>query len=240
MSAGAVAAEWWPRIEAAAGQLVRQVAVEPLLQLALGGIVAVLVGGMFARALPLAAGLVRGLGNLAILLALVLTVAHTVHVETGIGVLDRLAGRPEAEMTVSGGETRARLGEDGHFWLTARIGGETVRFLVDTGATITTLSERAAGRLGLEADRDAPAIMLTTANGMTRAERTTIPEMRIGTVVVRRLGAVIAPGIGETNVLGMNFLSKLASWRVEGEVMVLVPHHPAPATGRFDGERTGG
>jgi hypothetical protein len=34
------------------------------------------------------------------------------------------------------------------------------------------------------------------------------------------------PGLGETNVLGMNFLTKLKGWRVEDRVMVLEPHHP--------------
>jgi aspartyl protease family protein len=30
-------------------------------------------------------------------------------------------------------------------------------------------------------------------------------------------------------VLGMNFLSKLKSWRVEGRTLVMVPHHPQAA-----------
>lgn len=233
MSAGAdlsdILGQVLPKLEMAADQLWRQVMVEPLLQMALGGIALVLLGGIVSRGLPLAGGLLRGTGNLGLLLALVLTVGRTLHVETGIDVLDRLGRRDDAGMTISGGETRARLGQDGHFWVTAQIGGEPVRFLVDTGATITTLSARAADRIGLEADADAPPIVLNTANGMTRAERATIPEMRIGTVVVRKLGAVIAPGIGDTNVLGMNFLSKLASWRVEGDVMVMVPHYPQKA-----------
>ena len=37
---------------------------------------------------------------------------------------------------------------------------------------------------------------------------------------------MIAPNIGETNVIGMNLLSRLASWRVEGRTMILVPHNP--------------
>jgi aspartyl protease family protein len=37
---------------------------------------------------------------------------------------------------------------------------------------------------------------------------------------------VTSPGLGDLDVLGMNFLSKLQSWRVEGRTLVLVPHHP--------------
>jgi aspartyl protease family protein len=37
---------------------------------------------------------------------------------------------------------------------------------------------------------------------------------------------VSAPGLGSLDVLGMNFLTKLDSWRVEGRTLILVPHHP--------------
>jgi aspartyl protease family protein len=30
----------------------------------------------------------------------------------------------------------------------------------------------------------------------------------------------------------MNFLSKLQSWRVEGQTLVLVPHHPQHVAGK--------
>ena len=67
---------------------------------------------------------------------------------------------------------------------------------------------------------------MQTANGAVAAELTTIDELRFGNVAARGLDAVIAPGLGPTNVLGMNLLTRLASWRVEGDTMILVPHHP--------------
>jgi aspartyl protease family protein len=33
--------------------------------------------------------------------------------------------------------------------------------------------------------------------------------------------------LGDTNLLGMNFLSSLESWRVEGRTLVLEPRSPA-------------
>jgi len=42
---------------------------------------------------------------------------------------------------------------------------------------------------------------------------------------------VVSPAFGETNVLGMNFLSRLASWRVEENTLILVPHHPQKVEG---------
>ena len=35
---------------------------------------------------------------------------------------------------------------------------------------------------------------------------------------------------GDVDVLGMNFLSKLRSWRVEDNLLVMVPHHPQPVS----------
>jgi aspartyl protease family protein len=47
--------------------------------------------------------------------------------------------------------------------------------------------------------------------------------LHFGNVTARGLDAIIAPGLGQTNVVGMNLLSRLASWRVEGNTMILVP-----------------
>ena len=69
-------------------------------------------------------------------------------------------------------------------------------------------------------------VQLRTANGVMPAQLTTIDELAFGNVVARDLDAVIAPGMSGMNVLGMNFLSQLQSWRVENNTLVLVPHHP--------------
>ncbi len=67
---------------------------------------------------------------------------------------------------------------------------------------------------------------MDTANGTVQADMTTIGELRFGNVAARGLDAIIAPGLGPTNVIGMNLLSRLKSWRVEDGVLILVPHNP--------------
>jgi aspartyl protease family protein len=67
--------------------------------------------------------------------------------------------------------------------------------------------------------------MMQTANGSTQADVAAVDELRVGSVIARNLEVVVAPG-GGTNVLGMNFMSRLARWQVKDNVMVLVPHHP--------------
>ncbi len=137
-----------------------------------------------------------------------------------------MSGMGLPEQRVEGGETRVHLSPDGHYWLKAKINGEPANFLVDTGATLTAISAQTAARVGIEPRRDRMPVMMTTANGTIRVGTTTIDELRFGNVAARGLDAVIAPNLGDTNVIGMNLLSRLAGWRVENGELILQPHHP--------------
>jgi aspartyl protease family protein len=130
------------------------------------------------------------------------------------------------EQTVEGGETRVPLARDGHFWLQAEVNGHPARFLVDTGATLTAVSTQTAAAAGLEPRESSLPVRMQTANGAVAAQMTSINELRFGNVAARGIDAIIAPNIGPTNVIGMNLLTRLASWRVEQGVMILVPNHP--------------
>jgi aspartyl protease family protein len=70
---------------------------------------------------------------------------------------------------------------------------------------------------------------MNTANGIVAAQLSTIDEIRFGNVAARGLDVVIMPNLGDTNVVGMNTLSRLASWRVEGDEMILAPNNPQEA-----------
>ena len=131
-----------------------------------------------------------------------------------------------SDQEVVGSEVRIRMSEDGHFWAKARIGGIERRMLIDSGATITALSTETAAAAGLRVEKPMFPLLIQTANGQISAETTTVAELRLGNVIARALPAVVSPAFGETDVLGMNFLSRLASWRVEGRTLVLTPHHP--------------
>ena len=130
--------------------------------------------------------------------------------------------------TVSGDTVRIRMAPDGHFWARVRIGTVERRMLIDSGATITALSTTTAAAAGLTPRQGVMPVLLTTANGTVRAETATVPELRFGTIVARDLNVVVSPAFGRVDVLGMNFLSRLQSWRVEGGTLVMEPHHPQP------------
>jgi aspartyl protease family protein len=124
---------------------------------------------------------------------------------------------------VVGREVRIRMSGDGHFWARAKLNGVERRMLIDSGATMTTISPNTAATAGVEASAGLAPILLRTANGVTKAETGTLDEMRLGPITARDLKIVVAPGLGDVDVIGMNFLSKLQSWRVEGRTLVLVP-----------------
>ena len=130
------------------------------------------------------------------------------------------------DQKVEGKELRVRMASDGHFWVRASINGVERRMLIDSGATITALSQSTAQAAGVDAHSTLAPVVLRTANGATPARTGSVDELRVGNIVARNLKIVTAPGLGSLDVLGMNFLSKLDSWRVEGRTLILVPHHP--------------
>jgi len=195
-------------------------ATHAALYLTLAGAVAVLFA---ARRIPLLGGLVTLVGW-ALIAGLLL-------VATGRqALLEPYLGRAMAYLKIGGQEVvgkevRIRMAPDGHFWARVRIGDVERRMLIDSGATITALSTDTATEAGIGADGGSP-VLINTANGTVRAESARVPELRFGTIVARDLSVVVSPSFGEVNVLGMNFLSLLRSWRVEGRTLILVPNHP--------------
>ena len=132
--------------------------------------------------------------------------------------------------SVAGGVTRIEMAQDGHFWAKVTIAGVKRRMLVDSGATVTALSTDTAAAAGLDVRAPMFPMLLRTANGTVSTKVSTIAELRLGNVVARGLSVVVSPAFGDSDVLGMNFLSRLKSWRVEGRTLILTPHHPVSLT----------
>lgn len=206
------------------GETFEFLSAQPLLALAMVAIFVTVAGGMARRSMPSLGRVLQGTGNLGLLAALLLTIAQVTRLTTGSDLALPQLGMPE--QTVQGGETRISMSSDGHFWLEASLNGIPQRFLIDTGATLTAISEKTAIAANVPQKSLRQSVSMRTANGAIRAELATISELRFGNIVARDLDAVVAPGLGETNVIGMNLLSRLASWRVEGRTLILVPKYP--------------
>lgn len=121
-----------------------------------------------------------------------------------------------------GAELRIRQSQDGHFWVQAELNGEPVRFLIDSGATTTSVSRRVADRAGVRMSNGMPA-MVQTANGVVAVQRGRADRLSVGTIERTDLAVHVSDAFGDMNVIGMNFLSSLSSWSVEGRTLILRP-----------------
>jgi aspartyl protease family protein len=197
------------------------------IQLAICAVAAALLIMLLQR-IPYVGRVVRFAFSLALLAFLIFVILQQAPYQPE---LSRIAGSLGLDnQKVAGKELRVSMAPDGHFWVAASIDGVKTRMLIDSGATVTALSSDTVRKAGIDAGTGLTPVMLRTANGVTRARTGSIDELRVGNIVARNLKIVTAPGLGSLDVLGMNFLSKLESWRVEGRTLILVPHHPQPAS----------
>jgi aspartyl protease family protein len=131
---------------------------------------------------------------------------------------------------VAQGETvRIRLSPDGHFWARATINGVERRMLIDSGATVSAISEETARAAGI-AYEDGARVRVSTANGSVEARQAQAERVDVGPLGTERLTVFVGSSFGDLDVLGMNFLSRLKSWRVEGNVLILEPQTPSATT----------
>jgi aspartyl protease family protein len=178
---------------------------------------------MLLQRMPVIGRLVRFAISLGLLAFLIFVVLQQAPYQPELSRLTRSLGLDDQQ--VSGKELHVKMAPDGHFWVLASINGVKRRMLIDSGATVTALSEQTADAAGVKTGTNIAPVMLRTANGVAPARTGSIDELKVGNIVARNLKIVTAPGLGELDVLGMNFLSRLQSWRVEGNTLVLVPHH---------------
>ena len=121
---------------------------------------------------------------------------------------------------VQGEEVRIPMADDGHFWVSAKLNGHDVRFMVDSGASTTTISREVAVASGVPIGNE--HVIVQTANGMARATKGYASRLQIAHIERTDFPIDINEN-DDTNLLGMNFLSSLQSWRVEGTYLVLQP-----------------
>ena len=204
--------------------MIREIPQSGLLMAAVAAMVGGVLGSILLPRVPVLGRFLRFASTFSLMAILVLVVLQLSRLDPRFSMAVPELGMPE--QVVEGGETRITLSRDGHYWLEADVNGHRVPFLIDTGATLTAVSEDTARMAGLEARDGGLPIRLQTANGTVAAQLTNIESLRFGNVAASGLDAVIAPGLGETNVIGMNLLSRLASVRIEGGELILVPNSP--------------
>ena len=161
--------------------------------------------------------------------------------ETYAGVTLISSTSEEATISINGKQQRLHIGEgaysalsvqseratvilasdkNGHFVSSGSINGASVRFLVDTGATMVSMNVNEARRAGvnyLAGERG----YSQTANGVTPIYRVKLGQVTLGDITLRDIdGVVHENGTLPVVLLGMSFLGKL-EMRREGDSLTL-------------------
>jgi aspartyl protease family protein len=106
----------------------------------------------------------------------------------------------------------------GDFAVAVHINGAKIPMVLDTGASSVVLTQEAAKAAGLPIEVLNYSVNVDTANGRTRAAAVTLDRLAVGGLMERSVPALVAQhGQLKTNLLGMSFLNRLASWEVRGD-----------------------
>ena len=184
------------------------------------GILVLVVSALMVRRIPIGQGLKMFAGWVLIFLAAFVAFAlKDDFMALGKRVLAESRG--EGQVVAVGKELRIRKSMDGHFWVNGELNGKKIRFLVDSGATVTSISSDTAALADIEPS-GLPAIV-QTANGTVQVGRARAERLKVGSIERRNMAVHVSEAFGPMNVLGMNFLSSLSAWGVEGQWLVLKP-----------------
>lgn len=192
---------------------------------ALGAILIFVISGVVARG---SFGRIVRYGLIWALVVAVLLVGYTYR--------DELGDAAQRVMTeVFPGQRTVEMGEDGnsvvitrstrslHFSVTATVDNAPVDMLIDTGASVITLTVEDAQLAGISTRSLRYDVVVQTANGSARAAPVILDTVAIGPIVLRRVSALVAErGMLETSLLGLNFLNELSSFTIAGNTLTLV------------------
>ena len=131
--------------------------------------------------------------------------------------------RPGSAVVGPGGEVTITRRSDGDFAVLAQVnGGPEQRFAFDTGASTVVLTAENAAALGIRPRESDYDTRVSTANGTTMAAPVQLDSITVGPITERRVDAMVSrPGALSLNLLGQSFLTRLPSYEVRGDKLVL-------------------
>jgi aspartyl protease family protein len=134
-------------------------------------------------------------------------------------VAQRLRSEATGEPVEVGRQIRIPMAIDGHFWVEGQVNDVPVRFLIDSGATMTTVDQATAMQTGLRIDPNRGQLV-RTGNGIIRVALGRAETLDVEDIERRNMSIHVAEN-DDLNVLGMNWLSTLKRWSVEGRWLIL-------------------
>lgn len=124
---------------------------------------------------------------------------------------------------VEGPAIEVARARDGDFNIRVEVNDTRIPMLVDTGASSVVLTPEDARAVGLPVEFLRYDIPIDTANGRGKAASVSLDKVSIaGSIEERRVPALVAsPGTLKHSLLGMSFLSRLESFEIRGEKLVM-------------------
>jgi aspartyl protease family protein len=110
---------------------------------------------------------------------------------------------------------------DGHFYAEAEVDGGTIRFLVDTGATMVALSATDAESIGLDWNEAELQHVGRGVSGDVMGKPVMLKSVALGDLQATNVQAVIIPTGLDRSLLGQSFLKRVDSVNIEGDKMTL-------------------
>jgi aspartyl protease family protein len=114
-----------------------------------------------------------------------------------------------------------RKSDDGHFWAQVNINGQSIRMMVDTGASSIALDPDDARRVGIDPQTLDFNVPVSTANGNSTAASVRLKTVALGSIARDQVPATVMRASGGVSLLGMSFLGELSEIKAEGDVLTL-------------------
>jgi len=110
--------------------------------------------------------------------------------------------------------------DQGHVVIDAAVNGSSMQLLVDTGASLVTLTPADARAAGITSRELVFNHRVSTANGLARMASVRLREIRVGQLSIYDVPAAVLENLN-ISLLGMSFLSRLQSYEMrEGKLTI--------------------
>ena len=110
-------------------------------------------------------------------------------------------------------------GTNGHFRPQGQINGKTVTFMVDTGASVVSLSVAEAEAIGIKYT-NGDRVLLNTANGQTIGWKIQLSSVRLGSVDIYNVDALVTPAPMPYVLLGNSYLTRFQMTRTNDQLVL--------------------
>lgn len=112
--------------------------------------------------------------------------------------------------------------DDHHYYADADVNGQSIHFMIDTGASETALTEADAQKAGLSIDPKKYEVIGDGASGMVRGQYVELNSVKLGAIRQNHAKAVVVQG-ASVSLLGQPFLEQIEEITIRKGEMRLKP-----------------